>query len=167
MRLRRHIATLQPELLAYAGSLVYDAAEAEDLVNDAVLRTLQARRVPDCPAELRPWMFRVIKNILIDRRRKERVRREYLSAQERLSVDGSKASGDPVEQLIVRQAFDSLARRDREILCLIDVLGLSYAEAAEAIGIPAGTVMSRVSRARRAMIARLDSSNVRPMRRQG
>jgi RNA polymerase sigma-70 factor (ECF subfamily) len=75
--------------------------------------------------------------------------------------------GDAVETLMVRQAFASLSRRDREVLCLVDVLGLRYAEAAWVIGAPAGTVMSRLSRARRAMMERMGESNVRPMRKRG
>ncbi|MGD8396616.1 MAG: sigma-70 family RNA polymerase sigma factor [Candidatus Eiseniibacteriota bacterium] len=166
MLLRRKLAALQPELLAYARSLAPDGHEAEDLVHDAVLRALQARSVPRRLAELRPWMFRVIKNLLIDRARKARVQREYSAAQERLSGIDSAVAGDVVESLVVRQAYDSLGQTDREILCLVDILGLSYAEAAHAIGIPVGTVMSRVSRARRTMIARIEDSNIRPLRQR-
>jgi RNA polymerase sigma-70 factor (ECF subfamily) len=111
-------------------------------------------------------MFRVIKNLLIDKRRKERVQREYLAAHDRLSGIGVSTSGDVVETMIVRQAYARLGRRDREVLCLVDILGLTYAEAAQVIGIPVGTVMSRISRARRAMIARLDQTNVSPLRRR-
>lgn len=65
---------------------------------------------------------------------------------------------------MVRQAFAKLATRDREILCLVDILGLTYAEAATVIDVPLGTVMSRVSRARRAMIERLGETNIHPLR---
>jgi len=65
---------------------------------------------------------------------------------------------------MVRQAYAKLAPRNREILCLVDILGLTYAQAASVIDIPLGTVMSRVSRARRAMIERMGETNVRPMK---
>lgn len=166
MRLRRQLVTLQPELLAYANSLALDRSEAETLVNEAVLRALQASSVPQRLTDLRPWMFRVIKNLLIDQRRKARVQREYSAAQARLSGIDVAVADDVVETLIVRQAFARLNRRDREVLCLIDILGLTYAEAAQAIDVPVGTVMSRISRARRAMIARMDETNIRPLRRR-
>jgi len=160
------LIALQPELLAYARSLTLDISEAEDLVHDAVVRALQSGSAPKKIADLRPWMFRIIKNLFIDRKRKERVRWEYSIAQNRLSDIGPAQTGDPVEALMVRQAYAKLAPREREILCLVDILGLTYAEAAAVIDVPVGTVMSRVSRARRAMIERMGETNVRPMKKR-
>jgi RNA polymerase sigma-70 factor (ECF subfamily) len=164
MRLGAKLTALQPELLAYAASLSRGASEAEDLAHDAVVRALQSGSAPKLIADLRPWMFRVIKNLFIDRKRKERVQREFSLGESRLSDIGSAGSGDPVETLMVRQAYAKLAPRDREILCLVDILGLTYAEAATVIDVPLGTVMSRVSRARRAMIERMGETNIRPMK---
>lgn len=140
-------------------------------MHDAIMRALQRPSMLRGTHGLRAWMFRIIRNLFIDRRRRERVRREYLAAHKRLSDAegtplGGRQAGDVVETMIVRQAFAGLARREREILCLIDILGLTYAEAAEMLGIPVGTVMSRISRARRAMLAQLGESNVRPLRRR-
>jgi RNA polymerase sigma-70 factor (ECF subfamily) len=167
MRLRGKLTLLQPELAAFAASLTMNRAEAEDLAQDAVVRALQARSAPTSIDDLRPWMFRVIRNAFIDRKRKERVRLEFSVDHDRLFDIGAADSGDPVEALMVRQAYAKLHRRDREILCLVDILGLTYGEAAAVIGIPVGTVMSRVSRARRAMIERMGETNVRPMRKRG
>lgn len=164
MRLGAKLTALQPELLAYAASLSRGASEAEDLAHDAVVRALQSGSAPKQIADLRPWMFRVIKNLFIDRKRKERVQREFSLGESRLSDIGPARSGDPVETLMVRQAYANLAPRDREILCLVDILGLTYAEAATVIDVPLGTVMSRVSRARRAMIERMGETNIRPMK---
>jgi RNA polymerase sigma-70 factor (ECF subfamily) len=164
MRLGSKLTALQPELLAYAASLSRDASEAEDLAHDAVVRALQSGSAPKQITDLRPWMFRVIKNLFIDRKRKERVQREFSIAQNRLSDIEPARTGDPVETLMVRQAYAKLAPRDREILCLVDILGLTYAQAATVIDVPLGTVMSRVSRARRAMIERMGETNIRPMK---
>ena len=163
MRLRRTLTVLRPELFAYARSLTLEISEAEDLVHDAVVRALQSGSAPKQIADLRPWMFRIIKNLFIDEKRKERVHREYSIAQNRLSDTEPARTGDPVEALMVRQAYAELVPRDREILCLIDILGLTYAQAAAVIDVPVGTVMSRVSRARRAMIERMGETNVRPI----
>lgn len=165
MRLRRTLTALRPELFAYAQSLTLETGEAEDLVHDAVVRALQSGAAPRGIADLRPWMFRIIKNLFIDRKRKERVQREFSIAQGRLSDAGPAHVGDPVESLMVRQAYAKLAPRDREILCLVDMMGLTYAEAAAVTDVPLGTVMSRVSRARRAMIERMGETNVRPIKK--
>lgn len=166
MRFSRKLMVLRPELLAYATSLTLDGGEAEDLAHDAVVRALQSGSPPRQLADLRPWMFRIIKNLFIDRKRKERVRREYSLGHNRLSDVEQMPIDDPVEALMVRQAYSKLEPRDREILCLIDILGLTYAQAASAIDVPVGTVMSRTSRARRAMIEQMGESNVRPMRKR-
>lgn len=164
MRIRSRLNALRPDLLAYAKSLTLEEAGAEDLVQDAMLRALQAGSAPRKEAELRPWMFRILKNLFIDEKRKERVRREFSISENRLLSAGPQHAPDPVEALMVRQAFAKLSAREREILCLIDMLGLSYAQAATVIDVPPGTVMSRVSRARRAMIERMGESNVRPLK---
>ena len=163
LRLRRTLTVLRPELFAYARSLTLEISEAEDLVHDAVVRALQSGSAPRRIADLRPWMFRIIKNLFIDRKKKERVHREFSITQNRLSDIGPAQTGDPVEALMVRQAYAKLAPRDREILCLVDILGLTYAQAAAVIDVPVGTVMSRVSRARRAMIERMGETNIRPL----
>ncbi|HSF94476.1 MAG TPA: RNA polymerase sigma factor [Thermohalobaculum sp.] len=155
---------LRPELLAFAGSLSLDRDLAEDLVQDAIARALNSDTAPRKTMDLRPWMFRVIKNLFLDKKRKDRIRREFSNAQGRLFDAGLTEDRDPLESLMVRQAFAKLSTKDREILCLVDVLGLTYAEAAAVIDIPLGTVMSRVSRARRAMIERLGETNIHPLR---
>lgn len=166
MRVKRKVAALRPELVAYATSLTRNHSEAEGLVQEAIIRALEARSHPLKMEDLRPWMFRVVKNIFIDRQRKERVRREYSDAASRLLSDSTSYSDDPVNALIVRQAFEKLVSRDREILCLIDILGLTYEQAATVIGSPIGTVMSRISRARKAMRENMDETNVYPLMKQ-
>jgi RNA polymerase sigma-70 factor, ECF subfamily len=165
VRLRRTLTVLRPELFAYAQSLTLQISEAEDLVHDAMVRALQSGSAPRETGDLRPWMFRIIKNLFIDGKRKERVHREFSIGQSRLSDIGPARTGDPVEALMVRQAYAKLVPRDREILCLVDIMGMTYAQAASVIDVPLGTVMSRVSRARRAMIERMGETNVRPMKK--
>ncbi len=165
MRLSRKLTILRPELMAFATSLTLDRGEAEDLAHDAVVRALQSASPPRRLTDLRPWMFRVVKNLFIDRKRKERVRREFSIDHNRLSNIGPTPVDDPVEAIMVRQAYNDLEPRHREILCLVDILGLTYAQAASAIDVPVGTVMSRTSRARRAMIDRMGESNIHSMRK--
>ena len=164
---RGTLEALQPELLAYAKSLTLDTAAAEDLVHDAVLRALQSKRFPRKADDVRPWAFRVVKNLFLDVRRRQKVRVEYSRDQERLGNGDGRRPADPIEVLVVRQAYDRLSPRDREIICLIDILGFTYAEASAIMDIPLGTVMSRISRARRAMLDLVQGSNVQPLRKRG
>lgn len=145
------IETLLPELRSYAGSIVSAHEEADDLVQDAMERALKSKNTPVKTAELRPWLFRILRNLYYDELRKRRVRREYSEEQSRLSNEANTAT-DEIRNIMIRLAFDKLPPDTKEVLQLVDVLGLKYAEAAEVMGVPVGTIMSRVSRARRALI---------------
>jgi RNA polymerase sigma-70 factor, ECF subfamily len=152
------IEILLPELRAYSRFIASGGDDAEDLVQDAVERALRA---PGCPSDLqafRPWMFRVIRNLHYDELRKHRVRREYSDGLTRFSQDAPETS-DHVRDFFIRQAFDKLTPDYREVLFLVDIFGMKYAEAAEVMGVPNGTVMSRVSRARRALLNLVDGTD--------
>lgn len=142
---------------------------AEELVQETVLRALAAKRVPQDSAGLRPWMFRILRNAFIDMlRRQGRVR--YLDHQDlEAEIDEHSSalqrSEGLVDEITVRWALADLPAPQREILSLIDVQGFSYAEAAEILDAPVGTVMSRISRARQALLKAVASSNVTPLRR--
>lgn len=146
------IELLLPELRAFAQAIGDTRDDAEDLVQDAIERALRAANPPGKLAELRPWLFRVIRNLHYDELRKRRVRREYLADAIRQS-DISAAPTETERDVLLRQAFAKLSPERREILVLVDVLGLKYSETAEVLDLPAGTVMSRLSRARRALLA--------------
>lgn len=162
---QRNLTELHPELLAYAQSLTLDKSAAEDLVHDALVRALQSKAVPSGADEVRPWAFRVVKNLFLDVQRRQKVRVGYARSEAFLNDGPRQRNPDPVETLIVRQAYDSLSARDREVICLIDILGLTYAEASAVMEVPLGTVMSRISRARRAMLDIMEGSNVRSLRK--
>ena len=149
------IERLYPEFRAYAHSICSHPDEAEDLLHDAVERALRTDSRPEQPESLRPWMFRVIRNLHYDELRKRRVRREYLVARQRHLVEGG-CSADHARDVLIRQAYRKLRPQTREILFLVDIMGLKYAEAAEVMNVPQGTVMSRISRARRAFLELLD-----------
>ena len=154
---RDHLARLYPEVRAYARSLARDRAAAEDLAGDAMVRALVHPSAPAEEARLRPWLLRTVRNLHIDRWRAERVRRdhaatEYAGAGERVSGEGVASAEDGA---LGRMAFARLSAEHREVLVLVDVLGHSYAEAAALIGVPRGTIMSRVARARAAMTGRV------------
>lgn len=151
-----HIEHLLPELRAYAAALSSGQGEAEDLVQDAVERALKSGNRPQQLNELRHWMFRVIRNLHFDELRKLRVRREYFDAGKRLSAETGHA--DTARDVLIRLAFERLPPDKREVLYLVDIMGMKYAEAAAVMNVPPGTVMSRISRARRALLELVDGT---------
>ncbi|MGR3713004.1 MAG: RNA polymerase sigma factor [Shimia sp.] len=148
---------LLPELRAYALSLSKHRHDSEDLVQDAIERALRSDKRPKPLADLRPWMFRIIRNLHVDETRKKRVRMEYSNTQSRLSIDLAQ-SHNHAEDITVRTTFATLPTAMREVLFLVDVMGMKYAEAAEIMDVPHGTVMSRISRARRALIEAIEAT---------
>lgn len=141
----------------FALQLVGDSEEAKDLAQETVIRLLGAlpRFRPERP--LRPWLLTIVRNLVRDRWRRLKVRRaESLDAPAPdLSRHLADPSADPerdVRRDEVRRAvwagLSKLPNDQREILVLRDFHDLSYAEAAKVLGVPLGTVMSRLHRAR-------------------
>lgn len=136
-------------LRRYARSLVRNASDAEDLVHDALVRAYERRTTFRTGASLRAWLFAILHNTHIDRGRKQtaRLRLEEVRIEEaELSYPAEQEQSLRLRQ--VREAFLGLPEEQREALHLVAVEDMSYQEAAEALGIPIGTLMSRISRAR-------------------
>jgi RNA polymerase sigma-70 factor (ECF subfamily) len=150
-------------LFGYGRALTQDAELASDLYQDTILRAVAARDLPPTERAFRAWLFSIMRNRWIDRLRAERRRPEIESFDE----DAHVASMTPVglesvivNQLAVRQAFAQLTLAHRDVLSLVDIGGFSYDETASMLGVPRGTVMSRVSRARQALCALLSDDAV-------
>lgn len=154
MGIRDHVARLYPEVRAYALALSHgDRAEADDLAGDAVMRALSHPGAPLCEAHLRFWLLRVVRNLHVDRWRAGRVRREHREAVVRAIEEGRAATAE--DDALGRLALGRLSADHREVLILVDMLGHSYAEAAAVVGVPCGTVMSRLACARAAMMTQV------------
>ncbi len=146
-------------LLRVANSLTRNHAEAEDLVQDTLLRAYRAiggfdGRFP------RAWLLTILRNTHINRNRRRRP--ELLrdpDAADRLLVASSAERADRVvDDVIDAEILDAVESLDdsfRRVVELVDIDGLSYAEAAEVLDVPIGTVMSRLHRARSRIRARL------------
>lgn len=139
-----------PSLRRYARALVGDAAEADDLVQDclerAVSRWGQRRRSGDA----RSWMFSILHNLAVSRWRALRRRGRHLDIDD---VAEAHLADPPTQQggllhADVLRALDRLSPEYRAVLLLVGVEELSYAQTAEVLAAPIGTVMSRLSRAR-------------------
>lgn len=155
--LRRDLAELLPELRAFARFLAGTVSEADDLVQEALLRALDggAERVAGTP--LRPWCLAILRNVW---REQTRARRRATAAATRHRDEASMFPVAPdslsAAEQFRRSELDDLARALRrlppllrEALVLVGAEGLSYEEAATVCRVPAGTMKARVSRARR------------------
>jgi RNA polymerase sigma-70 factor (ECF subfamily) len=154
------LAPLLPRLVAFARTLLGDAEAARDLVQEAVLRALAARQVPADEPAYRAWMFRIVRNAAYDELRRRRQQPlDDLEAVDLWSFDQAR-----IARITVEQGLAAVSPVHREIIALIDIAGFSYCEAAELLAVPVGTVMSRITRARGALLAAIESSSVRPMK---
>jgi RNA polymerase sigma-70 factor, ECF subfamily len=150
-------------LFGYALSLTGNRDDASDLVQQSALHALGSPHVPDDPKAARAWLFRILRNAWIDQFRRTKVRSDDAATAE---LDGSAWGFDDrvIAEITVRQGLGRIDPLYREVIELIDIYGLSYADAATVLTIPVGTVMSRLSRARLSLLDALGEGNVRPMR---
>jgi RNA polymerase sigma-70 factor (ECF subfamily) len=156
-----NLPTLLPRLIAFARTIVGDAEIARDLVQEAAARALAARRVPDDLPAYRAWMFRIVRNAALDELRARGTRAAERPA---VAMDLWRFDDACIAKITVEQGLAAIAEPHREIIALIDIAGFSYAEAAEVLGVPIGTIMSRISRAREALLAAIEASAVRPLK---
>ncbi len=152
------------ELAVYCRKIAYifalqgcgDRNEAHDLAQDAVLRFFSALDRFHSNRPVKPWLLTITRNLIRDRKRRQRTRQiEALSLDDiivepRDPVPGpeSIAALHEMQQLLWR-SMQKLSTSDREIITLREYLDLSYDDIANTLGVPRGTVMSRLHRARR------------------
>jgi RNA polymerase sigma-70 factor, ECF subfamily len=149
------LVQIRRKVFGYACALCPDISGAEDLYQDTILRAMTAPSVPTDFTAYRVWLFRIMRNLWIDRLRAQGRLPEFDTVAEIDDMPSAHADDQVVNALAVRQAFGALSKPHRDILALVDICGFSYAEAAEMLDVPAGTIMSRVSRARAALAARM------------
>ncbi|MBR3372252.1 MAG: RNA polymerase sigma factor [Rhodobacteraceae bacterium] len=159
---RHHSAllALRRRLFGYACALCPDMASAEDLYQDAMLRAMSARSVPVDQTAFRVWVFRIMRNLWIDRLRAAG-RLPELTTDDDIDthIAINRTDDLTVNRLAVRQAFMKLAKPHRDVLALVDIAGFSYAEASELLNVPQGTIMSRISRARASLAHSLQDND--------
>ena len=139
-----------PGLRRFARYLARDADHADDLVQETLIRALGALRQLDPGGNLRAWLFTILQNVLRGewrRRRRSPVRLEVPveNAPEPVKSGGQLETASLAE---LAGAIRKLPPRFREVLMLCGVEGFDYEEAANILGVPVGTIRSRLSRAR-------------------
>ncbi|HSF24630.1 MAG TPA: sigma-70 family RNA polymerase sigma factor [Blastocatellia bacterium] len=145
-------------LYGFAMTLTRDPAEAQDLVQETYLRAVRAfgQLMPD--SNLKSWLFAIMRNVWLNQLRHSRSGPRFveLDADDETGREWfSSVTNDPYDAFInklkredVRAAIDALPHRYREVVVLRDLEGFSYQQIAIIVGCPAGTVMSRLGRAR-------------------
>jgi RNA polymerase sigma-70 factor, ECF subfamily len=153
----RLVAVL-PRLRRFARGLARSATEADDLVQAACERALAREHQFQEGTRFDSWMFRIVQTIWIDQLRAREVRKEDGEiVEERMGSSESVRRAEARLALAeVRRAVDRLPPDQRATLMLVTVEGLSYKEAAAVVGVPIGTIMSRLARARLALQQHLD-----------
>jgi RNA polymerase sigma-70 factor (ECF subfamily) len=161
-----------PELASMyhvALAITRDHAEAEDLVQDSLIRAYRALDTFDGTSP-RPWLLTILRNTHVNRHRRRRP--GLLADPDRIADHGSSAPGPEIEVLAavfdsqVELALRALPAEQQAVIELVDVVGVSYQQAAAVMGIPVGTVMSRLHRGRRRIKRKLTGVTI-PVEQKG
>jgi RNA polymerase sigma-70 factor, ECF subfamily len=138
-----------PHLRRFARYVVRDVDRADDLVQECLTRAIAKLHTWTPGTNLRAWLFVILKNCHINEVRRHRPTTEIPNDHPLLNVPANQDAH--VNLLEVRDAFLRLSDEHREVLLLVAIEGLQYEEASAILGVPLGTVRSRLSRARQAL----------------
>lgn len=164
-----HVVPQLDVLFRVAMSITKDTANAEDLVQDTLLRAYRSIDRFD-GAHPRAWLLTIMRNAHLNslRRQRPELLRDPDNQMEQIADPaGHAASAESIVMegtfdAVVETAFNDLPGRFKKVVELVDMNQLSYQEAADIIGIPVGTVMSRLHRARRRIREQLTKSGLTP-----
>jgi len=144
------------QLYNFARWLTGDTAEAEDLVQETYAKALRGFASFQTGTNFRAWMFRILRNSFLSSR--TGLKNNIAFDEEDQDVIASTDTSNPESLLLeqadrerVQRALEDLPVHHREVLLLCEVEEMSYQEIADTVGVPVGTVMSRLSRARKAL----------------
>jgi len=153
--IHEQIVTLLPRLRRFARNLTRNPHDADDVVQIAVERALTRLDQWRSGARLDSWMFKIVRNAWIDELRSRGRRGKVFLAAEAGENIGTDSMARETELLSVQSAMARLPEDQREAVSLVLVEGLPYREAAEVLGVPIGTLTSRLARGREALQALL------------
>jgi len=156
---------LIPALRRYAYALTRNHAAADDLVQDTLERALSHWMLRRRDGALRAWLFTILRNTYINSLRRARRQGEHAPIND---DDAHARDGAPDAALGVRDVLatlDQLPEDHKSVLLLVGVEELSYEDASRVLGVPVGTVMSRLSRARQRLRAMLETGRTTMLRR--
>ena len=134
-----------PNLRRYARALVGDRDGADDLVQDTLERAVRKFHLWR-PGDLRAWLFSIMHNVFVNQLKARRISPEVDIDEAAIAAPIPTATSIDVSD--VQRALSALAPEQREVLLLVALEDMTYADVSRALGIPIGTVMSRLSRGR-------------------
>lgn len=145
------------DLWRYARVLARDDGDADDLVQEALVRALGFAKSFDQSRPLLPWLIRIVRDTFLSGVMRARAERDWQASLSPLANRVSPADQVHSAELAdVARILRTIPTEQAEVLHLVAVLGFSYAETADVLDVPPGTVMSRLSRARTALRAAID-----------
>jgi RNA polymerase sigma-70 factor (ECF subfamily) len=155
--LRQALTALLPRLRRFGLTLTGSASDTDDLVQNTCERALKYADQLREMTRLDAWLYGIMRNLWIDEIRHRKVRRhdDIDAASGVIGEDGQAKADGRITLDAVRRVMSQLPTDHRAVLMLVCVDGLSYKEAAGILGIPVGTIMSRLSRARQDLHERL------------
>jgi len=157
----RELVPLIPQMRAFARTLCGDPAAADDLAQEAVAKAWSARASFTIGTNMKAWLFMILRNQFYSEKRRSW---RTASLDPEVAANTLVAADDPsaaVELDELRRALAMLPEEQREPLILIGAAGLSYEEVSAIMGVPVGTIKSRVSRARDRIALILAEGHVR------
>jgi RNA polymerase sigma-70 factor (ECF subfamily) len=150
-----------PNLRRYARALVGDRDGADDLVQDTLERAVRKFHLWR-PGDLRAWLFSIMHNVFVNQLKSRKVGLDVEIDEETLAARIPTVSRTDVMDL--QRALQGLAPEQREVVLLVALEDMSYADVSRALGIPIGTVMSRLSRGRERLRKIMDGQETRTLR---
>ncbi|MCA1367768.1 RNA polymerase sigma factor [Bradyrhizobium sp. BRP14] len=160
---RRDLVSLLPKLRRFAMTLTRNAADADDLVQEACERAIARSHLWNGEGRLESWIYAMTRNLWVDEVRKRKVRGGGglidILEQDELNIDA--AAEKAVYATQVQKMILSMPEGLASVFLLVNVEGHSYRETAAILGIPIGTVMSRLSTARLRLAAMLSENTER------
>ena len=142
------LVTQIPRLRRYARALTGDVNRADDLVQDCLARALMRLKLWKPGTDMRAWLFTIMHNLFVSECRRQS-RQPDITTFNACDIPGPYDNSDTDVRLSELQAgLQRLAPEQSEVLLLVSIEGLSYREVAAVLGIPDGTVMSRLHRGR-------------------
>jgi len=156
-----------PALRRYATALLRSREEADDLVHDCLVRALDKLHTRREEADVRAWLFTIMHHHFISqvRRRRSRPAAEPLDESHESAVGLPPVQEDALHWRDLQRGLALLPEDQRAVILLVSVEDLSYAQAAEVLGVPVGTVMSRLNRGRERLRQHTDQDPRPPLRR--
>lgn len=148
-----------PSLRRYARALTGGRPDdADDLVQDTLERAYAKWHLWRIGSDLRPWLFSIMHNLFVSQVTQLKSRASHVTLDDMSEIATRATQSERLEGLDIAAAVTRLSPELREVLLLIALEDFSYAQTAKALGIPIGTVMSRLARARQRLREFLDGS---------